>query len=128
VSASAFILLIETMGRRSCCPSSMGRAAAVRCLGRLTFTCQTLWLMSYEPGPTPNSSIWPPMYLLYRAVSSAQTAREKSPAPTRYNRQVETTRKICSRAVEPPLSHCQTTGCEKRKAWFADPPRKSAYL
>jgi hypothetical protein len=47
------------------------------------------------------------MALFHFCVSRCQTPREKRPAPTRYNKQVETTRKSCSLTVEPPLSSSQ---------------------
>lgn len=78
--------------------------------GYLTLTCQTLWSISYEPGPLPNSSASPPMYSFHLANSKAQTEREKRPAPTRYRRQVEATRKSWSLVLEPPLKQSVLEG------------------
>lgn len=72
----------------------------------LTLTCQRLWSMSYEPGPSPSSAASPPITLFHCCCSNSQTAREKRPAATRYNKQAEATRKLWSLAPEPPLVSC----------------------
>jgi hypothetical protein len=56
-------------------------------------TCQTLWSISYDPAPAPTSAASPPTALFQFCAWKYQTALEKSPAATRYRRQVEMTRK-----------------------------------
>lgn len=62
--------------------------------GHLTLTCQTLWPISYDPGPSPSSSPSPPPMALAQAfISNDHTARDMRPAATRYSRHVDAIRK-----------------------------------
>lgn len=69
----------------------------------LTLTCHTTLSISYDPGPEPSSEASLPTILFHFPCSRDQTARENRPAPTRYSKQVDATRKYCSFVDEPPL-------------------------
>lgn len=62
--------------------------------GLQQFTCQTLCLISYDPGPDPVSELSPPVIWFHALVWRYHTPRENRPADTRYRKHVETTKKI----------------------------------
>jgi hypothetical protein len=68
-------------------------ASLANIIGGLTLTCQTLFVISYEPGPAPSSAASLPRASFHNWASKHHTALENKPAATRYSRQVDTTRK-----------------------------------